>query len=178
MIFKSELYNEIEEEFAKVSAREYLKVANPLSNLKTTLYYLKKHHFTSKEELEKLIVKEISETIKILESDIITKAMAFQELAYNSYQQLVDPQKWINFSQREATILSFDEYPEKELKLLRHLHILWLTWIYCDEELRKLRIRSSKDNYINLGKAQRDYIVKRNNMLKERIVQRQTYDED
>ncbi|AXK51256.1 hypothetical protein [Spiroplasma alleghenense] len=169
MIYKSKLFDEIEVEFSKVTAKDYTTAANPINNLKTSIFYIKKHHFPTQEDFEKAAVKAIADTIKILEKDIISKALAFQELAYKDYKQLVDPQKWINFSQKEASKISYEEYSDDEIKFLRHLYILWLTWVYCDEELKKLRIKSSKEQYQNLGKSQREYITKRNDILKQRV---------
>ncbi|WP_338971249.1 hypothetical protein [Spiroplasma endosymbiont of Panorpa germanica] len=169
MIYKSKLFDEIEQEFEKISKKEYSTSGNPLSNLKTSIFYLKKHHFSSKEEFEKTVVKRIADTIKTIEKDIVTKSVAFQEIAYQNYNQLIDPEKWVNFSKKEATELSYNEYGEDEIKFLRHLYILWLTWVYCDEELKKLRIKSSKEQYKNLGKSQREYITKRNDILKQRV---------
>ncbi|WP_339021600.1 hypothetical protein [Spiroplasma endosymbiont of Atherix ibis] len=166
MQIKSEFFKEIETEFKIISEREHLGTwGNPASNLSIKMFYLSKHQFKSYDESDQAIVTEIANTLQSLEDIIVKKALSYQALAKEAYNENIDPQKWIDYAQREAQALSFEMYNEREIKYLRHFHIVWLTWVYCDEELKKLRIKASRDKYHEIGKPEKDYIKKRNNYL-------------
>jgi hypothetical protein len=168
MRIKSEFYKEIESEFKIISEKEHLTSGgNPVSNLEVKMFYLTKHQFNSYDEFDQAIVVEIANTLQSLEDIIVKKALAYKALAKEAYNQNVDPQKWVDFAQKEAKDLSYEMYDEREVKYLRHFHVVWLTWVFCDEELKKLRIRASRDLYHHIGQAQRDYIQKRNKIIRD-----------
>ncbi|WP_338969335.1 hypothetical protein [Spiroplasma endosymbiont of Labia minor] len=169
MQFKSEFYKSIDSEFHIIIEREFLSGGNPVTNLQVKMFYLLKHHYDSKEQFDRAIISEITDTLQSLENAIIKKTTSYQKLAHDSYHQNIDAQKWIDFAQSQATMLSYEMYNESELKYLRHFHIVWLTWIYCDEELKKLRIRSSRDMYNSIGKNEKTLIEKRNKYLKRNL---------
>ncbi|AHI52753.1 hypothetical protein [Spiroplasma culicicola] len=171
MRIKSDFYKEIESEMKIITEREHLgSGGNPVSNLNTKMFYLSKHQFNSYDEFDQAIVAEIANTLQSLEDIIVKKALNYQELAKEAYDQNVDPQKWVDFAQREAQSLSYEMYDEREIKYLRHFHIVWLTWVFCDEELKKLRIKSSRDLYHHIGKVEKDYVKKRTEILKNNVV--------
>jgi hypothetical protein len=168
MRIKSDFYKEVETEFAIISEKEHLTAGgNPVSNLEVKMFYLTKHQFNSYDEFDQAIVSEIANTLQSLEDIIVKKAIAYKALAKDAYGQNVDPQKWVDYAQKEAKKLSYEMYDEREVKYLRHFHIVWLTWIFCDEELKKLRIRASRDLYRHIGQAQRDYIQKRSQIIRD-----------
>ncbi|ASP28105.1 hypothetical protein SCORR_v1c03310 [Spiroplasma corruscae] len=170
MRIKSDFYKEIESEFKIISEKEHLgNGGNAMSNLSTKMFYLSKHQFNSFDDFDQALVTEIANTLQSLEDIIVKKAFEYQRLAKEAYKEEIDPQKWIDFAQGEASNLSFEMYSEKELKYLRYFHIVWLTWIFCDEELKKLRTRVSRDLYHNIGSAEKNYVKKRNEILKNKI---------
>ncbi|WP_339034817.1 hypothetical protein [Spiroplasma endosymbiont of Cantharis rufa] len=165
---KSDFYKSIENEFKIISEKEHLNSSgNPVNNLNTKMFYLLKHHFNSFEEFDQAIIEEISNTLQSLEEVIVKKALSFQALAKDVFNENINPQKWVDFAQKEAQNLSYEMYDESEVKYLRHFHIVWLTWVYCDEELKKLRIKASRDVYNNIGQVEKDYMRKRAQMLKD-----------
>lgn len=167
MRIKSDFYKEIEAEFKVISEKEHLTAGgNPVANLSTKMFYLTKHQFNSYDEFDQAIVSEIANTLQQLEDVIVKKALSYKELAKDAYGQNVDPQKWVDYAQKEAKKLSYEMYDEKELHYLRHFNIVWLTWVFCDEELKKLRIRASRDLYHHIGQTERDYVKKRNEIIK------------
>ncbi|AOG60302.1 hypothetical protein SHELI_v1c03470 [Spiroplasma helicoides] len=169
MRIKSDFYKEIEAEFKIITEREHLNGGgNPVSNLSTKMFYISKHQFNSFDDFDQAIVTEIANTLQSLEDIIVKKALRFQELAREAYGKNVDPQKWVDYAQKEAQALSYEMYDDKEIKYLRHFHIVWLTWVYCDEELKKLRVKASRDMYHDLGKVEKDYIKKRSEILRSR----------
>ncbi|AUB31458.1 hypothetical protein [Spiroplasma floricola] len=166
MRIKSDFVKEIEAEFKIILEKENLGGgANPASNLSIKMFYLTKHQFKSYDEFDQAVVTEIANTLQSLEDIIVKKALSYQALAKEAYNENIDPQKWIDYAQKEAQALSFEMYSEKEIKYLRHFHIVWLTWVYCDEELKKLRIKASRDKYHEIGKIEKDYIKKRTDVL-------------
>ncbi|ATX71270.1 hypothetical protein [Spiroplasma clarkii] len=167
MRIKSDFYKEIEQEFKIITEREHLGTGgNPASNLATKMFYISKHQFNSYDEFDQAIVTEIANTLQSLEDIIVKKAINYQKLAKETYNQNVDPQKWVDYAQKQAANLSYEMYDEKEIKYLRHFHIVWLTWVYCDEELKKLRVKASRDLYHHIGKVEKDYVKKRTEILK------------
>ncbi|AKU79583.1 hypothetical protein [Spiroplasma turonicum] len=170
MRIKSDFYKEIEAEFKIISEKEHLgNGGNAMSNLSTKMFYLSKHQFNSFDDFDQALVTEIANTLQSLEDIIVKKAFEYQRLAREAYHEEIDPQKWIDFAQSEASNLSYEMYTEKELKYLRYFHIVWLTWIFCDEELKKLRTRVSRDLYHNIGSAEKNYVKKRSEILKSKI---------
>ncbi|QBQ07599.1 hypothetical protein SGLAD_v1c04000 [Spiroplasma gladiatoris] len=170
MRIKSDFYKEIEAEFKIITEREHLgSGGNPVSNLNTKMFYLSKHQFNSYDEFDQAVVAEIANTLQSLEDIIVKKALSYKDLAKEAYGQNVDPQKWVDYAQKEAQELSYEMYDEREIKYLRHFHIVWLTWVYCDEELKKLRIKASRDLYHDIGKIEKDYVKKRSEILKNKI---------
>ncbi|AGR41034.1 hypothetical protein [Spiroplasma taiwanense] len=169
MLVKSDFYKEIEAEFKIISEKEHLgSGGTPVNNLNTKMFYLSKHQFNSYLEFDQAIVTEIASTLQSLEDIIVKKALTYQELARDSFNEDIDPQKWIDYAQNEAQKLSYEMYNDKEIKYLRHFHIVWLTWVFCDEELKKLRIKASRDLYHHIGKVEKDYVKKRTEILKSK----------
>ena len=170
MRIKSDFYREIEAEFKTIAEKENLGGgANPVSNLSTQMFYLSKHQFNSFDDFDQAVVSEVANTIQSLEDIIVKKALSYQQLAKETYNQNIDPQKWVDYAQSEAYKLSYEMYDERELKYLRHFHIIWLTWVFCDEELKKLRIKASRDLYRYIGKtAENVHIKRRNDLMKQK----------
>ncbi|AGR42039.1 hypothetical protein [Spiroplasma diminutum] len=176
MRIKSDFYKEIETEFKVISEKEHLgSGGNPVSNLSTKMFYLSKHQFNSYDEFDQAIVTEIANTLQSLEDIIVKKALSYQALAKEAYNENVNPQKWVDFAQREAQALSYEMYDEREIKYLRHFHIVWLTWVFCDEELKKLRIKASRDLYHHIGKTEKDYVKKRTEILKNQKIEEEKW---
>jgi len=153
MLIKSDFFKKIENEFKTIKSKERLGGGgNPASNLATKIFYMSKTLSTSSDDLDQTLITEIYNALQSLEDSIVKIALNYQTLAKSIFNQNVNPQKWIDFAQKQATELSYEMYSEDEVKLLRRFYIVWLTWIYCDEEFKKMRILSSRNTYYGLGK--------------------------
>ncbi|ARU91927.1 hypothetical protein SCLARK_001402 [Spiroplasma clarkii] len=118
MRIKSDFYKEIEQEFKIITEREHLGTGgNPASNLATKMFYISKHQFNSYDEFDQAIVTEIANTLQSLEDIIVKKAINYQKLAKETYNQNVDPQKWVDYAQKQAANLSYEMYDEKKLNI-------------------------------------------------------------
>ncbi|WP_342268514.1 hypothetical protein [Spiroplasma endosymbiont of Aspidapion aeneum] len=170
MLIKTEFSKRVSAELRILIDRENVfSGTNTLNNLITKLFYVAKHSPKEGDEFDKDYLKEIADTIFNLEDLVVKNALTYEELIYVSYNKEINPQQWIDFAQSEARKASYEMYDDDELVYLRGLHISYLTWVYCDDSLKRARIRISRESFKKIAQIEKDYVIKRTDNLRDML---------